>query len=89
MVFIPDKPGHHKFAFSNLNSTQYKIYAQQYSKAKAGGIRCVYGWMSGTGVVGIVTDVDKGIVIVIDYSKIIVNVNSLHSVLSVWKTQQI
>lgn len=69
MAFIPDKPGHHKFAFSNLNSTQYKIYAQQYSKAKAGGIRCVYGWMSGTGVVGIVTDVDKGIVIVIDYSK--------------------
>jgi len=67
MSFIPDKPGHRRFAFSNLNSTQYKTYAQQYSKAKAGGIRCVYGWMSGTGVVGIVTDVGKGVVI--DYGK--------------------
>jgi len=43
MAFIPDKPMHHRFAFSNLNSTQYKTYAQQYSRAKAGGIRCVYG----------------------------------------------
>lgn len=42
MAFIPDKPGHRRFAFRNLNSTQYKTYAQQYSKAKAGGIRCVY-----------------------------------------------
>jgi hypothetical protein len=67
MVFIPDKPGHGRFAFNNLNSTQYKTYARQYSKAKAGGIRCVYAWLSGAGVVGIVTDVGKGIVI--DYGK--------------------
>ena len=67
MAFIPDKPGHPRFAFSNLNSTQYKTYAQQYSKAKAGGIRCVYGWMSGAGIMGVVTDVGKGIVI--DYGK--------------------
>lgn len=38
MAFIPDKPTHRRFVFSNMNSTQYK----QYSKAKAGGIRCVY-----------------------------------------------
>ena len=63
MAFIPDKPGHRRFAFSNLNSTQYKTYAQQYSKAKAGGIRCVYGWMCGTEVVGRVTDVGKGVII--------------------------
>jgi hypothetical protein len=67
MGFIPDKPMHRKFVFRNLNSTQYKTYAKQYSKAKAGGIRCVYVWMSGTGVVGVVTDLGKGIVI--DYSK--------------------
>ena len=67
MGFIPDKPGHRRFAFRDLNSTQYKTYAQQYSRAKAGGIRCVYGWMSGVGVVGVVTDVGKGIVI--DYGK--------------------
>ena len=47
MAFIPDKPPHGRFAFRSLNSTQYKTYAQQYSKAKAGGIRCVYGWSIG------------------------------------------
>ena len=59
MAFIPDKPAHGRFAFRSLNSTQYKIYARQYSKAKAGGIRCVYSWMSGAAVLGVVTDVDK------------------------------
>jgi len=40
MAFIPDKPMmHRRFAFRNLNSTQYKTYAKQYSSAKAGGIR--------------------------------------------------
>ena len=67
MGFIPDKPGHGKFAFSSLNSTQYKTYARQYSKAKAGGIRCVYCWVTGAGVMGIVTDLGKGVVI--DYGK--------------------
>ncbi len=67
MGFIPDKPMHRRFAFSNLNSTQYKTYAKQYSKAKAGGIRCVYSWMSGAGVLGVATDVGKGILI--DYGK--------------------
>ena len=61
MTFIPDKPGHRRFAFRNLNSTQYKTYAQQYSKAKAGGIRCVYAWLNGSRVMGIATDVGKGI----------------------------
>ena len=55
------------FKIQFLNSTQYKTYAQQYSKAKAGGIRCVYAWMSGTGVLGVATDVGEGIVI--DYGK--------------------
>ena len=67
MAFLPNKPMHRKFAFRNLTSTQYKTYAKQYSKAKAGGIRCVYGWMSGTGVTGVITDLGKGIVI--DYGK--------------------
>ena len=52
-----------------MNSTQYKTYARQYSKAKAGGIRCVYGWMSGAGVMGIVKDLGKGKGVVIDYGK--------------------
>ena len=67
MAFIPNKPAHGRFAFRSLNSTQYKTYAQQYSKAKAGGIRCVYGWASGAGVMSIVTDLGKGVVI--DYGK--------------------
>ena len=67
MAFIPEKPAHGRFAFRSLNSTQYKIYARQYSKAKAGEIRCIYGWMSGAGVMGIVTDLGKGVVI--DYGK--------------------
>ena len=67
MAFIPEKPMHRRFAFRNLNSTQYKIYAKQYSSTKAGGIRCVYAWASGAGVLGVVTDLGKGIVI--DYGK--------------------
>ena len=67
MAFIPEKPMHRRFAFKNLNSTQYKTYAKQYSSAKAGGIRCVYAWVSGAGVMGVVTDLGKGIVI--DYGK--------------------
>ena len=67
MAFLPDKPAHGRFAFRSLNSTQYKAYAQQYSRAKAGGIRCVYGWMSGAGVLGVLTDLGKGVVI--DYGK--------------------
>lgn len=59
MAFIPDKPGHRRFAFRNLNSTQYKTYAHKYSKAKAGGIRCVYGWMSVAEVLGIVINYGK------------------------------
>ena len=67
MAFVSDKPMHRRFVFSNLNSTQYKTYAKQYSRAKASRIRCVYVWMIGTRVVGVVTDLNKGIVI--DYSK--------------------
>lgn len=67
MAFIPNKPGHNRFALSHFNSTQYQTYARQYSKAKAGGIRCVYGWMSGAGVLSIATNIGKGIVI--DYGK--------------------
>jgi len=67
MAFIPDKPGHNRYAFSHLNSTQYTTYCRQYSRAKAGGIRCVYVWMSGTGVIGVAKDLGKGIVI--DYGK--------------------
>ena len=69
MGFIPDKPMHRRFAFSNLNSTQYKTYAKQYSNAKAGGIRCVYAWMSGAGVLGVATDVGQGIIINYDKRK--------------------
>ena len=67
MAFLPEKPEHRRFAFRDLNSTQYKTYVKQYSKAKAGGIRCVYAWASGAGALGIVKDVGKGIVI--DYGK--------------------
>lgn len=67
MAFISDKPLHRRFAFHNLNSTHYKTDAQQYSKAKAGGIRCVYAWMSGAGVLNVLTNLSKGIVI--DYGK--------------------
>jgi hypothetical protein len=67
MTFIPNKPMHNKYAFCNLNSTQYKTYASQYSRVKAGGIRCVYGWVSGAKVVEILKDVGKDVVI--DYGK--------------------
>lgn len=40
MAFLPNKPSHGKFALKHLNHSQYKAYTQQYSRAKAGGIRC-------------------------------------------------
>lgn len=67
MSFIPDKPTHGRFALRSLDSAQYKTYARQYSKAKANGIHCVYAWMSGAGILSIIKDISKGVVI--DYSK--------------------
>lgn len=66
-AFVPTKPMRGKYIFKHANATLYQTYASQYSRAKAGGIRCVYAWASGTGVLGIVTDLGKGIVI--DYGK--------------------
>ena len=67
MAFVPSKRGRGKFAFSNFNSTDYYKYARQYARTKAEKIRCVYGWMNGTRVLNIFTDVSK--CIVIDYGK--------------------
>jgi hypothetical protein len=63
MAFLPNKPGYGKYAFKNVNSTQYLTYAKRYSRAKAGAIRCVYVWASGAGVLGVAQDIAKGIVI--------------------------
>lgn len=67
MTFIPDKPSHRRFVFNQLNQTQYKTYANQYSKAKRGGFRCVYAWASGSGVISVIGNIGKGRVI--DYGK--------------------
>lgn len=60
MAFIPGKPVHRRFAFRNLTDTQYSRYALQYSRAKAGGIRCVYAC---AGVLGLAKDLAKGVII--------------------------
>ena len=67
MAFLPDKPGYGRYAFKSLNSTQYVTYAKQYSRAKVGGIRCIYTWASGKSVLSLVKDISKGIII--DYGK--------------------
>jgi hypothetical protein len=67
MAFIPNKPTHNTFVLRNLNNTQYSIYANKYSKAKASGIRCVYGWASGAGWIRVAKNIGKGIVV--DYGK--------------------
>lgn len=67
MAFIPDKPLHSRYAFRNLTPKNYTAFAQQYSKAKKGGIGCVYVWASGAGVFGIIKDVSKGLIV--DYGK--------------------
>lgn len=54
MVFNPNKLGRRRFAFSNLHSTEYKIEAQQYYQAKAGGMRCFYSQISGAGVMSVI-----------------------------------
>ena len=53
--------------FRHLNETQYKTYARQYSRAKAGGMRGIFSWASGAGLIGVVKDIAKGYII--DYSK--------------------
>lgn len=63
MAFIPNKPMHNRFVFRNVTAGQYKTYAKQYSRAKAGGVRSIYLWMSGLGILGIVTEYGKGEVI--------------------------
>ena len=50
-----------------MDKAQYKIYARQYSRVKAGEIQCVYAWVSELGLLGIATDFSKSIII--NYSK--------------------
>lgn len=63
MAFIPDKPTHPRFALRDVTPTQYKIYAKGYSRAKGGGLHCIYAYLTGIELVGVITDFSKGIVI--------------------------
>lgn len=58
-----NKPKHNKYVFKDLSETTYNTYFNAYSQAKRYGIRGVYVWASGAGVLGIVKEVMKGKVI--------------------------
>lgn len=74
MAFIPSKPIHSRYALKHLNSTEYESFAKEYSRAKAGGIRCVYAWSTGAGIWSIVKNLGQGIVI--DYGNVVVFTNA-------------
>jgi len=63
MAFIPDRPMHNRFIFRELNNTDYRHYALQYSRAKSGGIRGIYLYLSGAGIQSLVIDIGKGFII--------------------------
>lgn len=57
------KPPHGKYAFSYLGNVDYSNYANKYSTAKRYGLRGIFAFASGAGVVGVIKDVAKGTVI--------------------------
>lgn len=61
------EPSHKKFVFFGLNQTDYAQQTQGYAKYKRYGLRGIYSFASGAGVLGIVKDVTKESVI--NYSK--------------------
>lgn len=77
MTFIPNKTLNNKFALRNLNYTQYETYALQHFRAKKGGICCVYGSATRAGVLNVVNNIKKGIVINYEKRKFVaVSVNA-------------
>lgn len=61
MILLP--PGHKRYAFHYCSDEKYTEYADGYSRCKRYGIRGVYTWASGAGVLGVVKDALKGTVI--------------------------
>lgn len=57
------KPSHNRYLFHNLDEETYGKYFDLYSKAKRNGIRGVYIWASGMGLLGVCTDLVKGEII--------------------------
>jgi hypothetical protein len=57
------KPQHSKYMFSNLDADTYRSYVEVYSTAKRYGLRGIYAWASGVGILGIVKDLIKGKII--------------------------
>lgn len=57
------KPNHNKFILRNLEEGQYSRYAKRYSGCKRYGMRGIYCFLTGTGLIEVVKETLKGTVV--------------------------
>ena len=57
------KPPHNRYILQTLDNATYTKYASVYSDCKRWGVRGIYGYLSGTGLWGIVKEIGKGQVV--------------------------
>ena len=57
------KPNHNKFILRNLDEGQYSRYAKRYSRCKRYGMRGIYCFLTGTGLIEVVKETSKGTVV--------------------------
>ena len=57
------KPVHNRYALSCVSNTTYVKYANVYSKCKCWGVRGVYVFVGGTGLLGVVKELAQGTVV--------------------------
>ena len=57
------KPGHNKYILSFLDEDAYVRYATAYSASKRWGVRGIYAFLGGTGLLGVVREVARGTVV--------------------------
>lgn len=57
------KPPHNRYALACLDDSTYVKYAEVYSGCKRWGVRGVYAFIGGTGLLGVAKEVMKGTVV--------------------------
>ena len=63
------KPAHNRYVFNNLDDATYEKFACGYSVGKRNGIRGIYCWAAGMGVLGIIQEVVSGQLVLYGHRK--------------------
>jgi hypothetical protein len=77
-----NKPPHNRYALSFLDNATYAKYATVYSGCKRWGVRGVYSFLCGTGLVGVAKEVAKGTIVQYGKRRIAVAVICMSSYIS-------